>query len=96
MGNFDPLGMEVSVVIVYFYRDGTLDVDNIVKPILDRMNRVVYEDDRVISQVTARKTELVSGLQVRGMTPETLQAFDEGMDFVYVSVHEPPDHNVLP
>ncbi len=96
IGNVEPLAVEVSVVLVYFYRDGSPDVDNIIKPILDGMNQVVYEDDRLIDQVTARKTDFAAGLEVRGATAEMLEAFDEAADFVYVSVQTPPDHRVLP
>lgn len=96
IGNVEPLAVEVTVVLVYFYRDGSPDVDNIIKPILDGMNQVVYEDDRLIDQVTARKTDFAAGLEVRGATAEMLEAFDEATDFVYVSVQTPPDHRVLP
>lgn len=59
-----PLGTEVNVTIVYFYRDGSIDVDNLIKPIMDAMNNVIYDDDALVSQVLARKTELRSGLEI--------------------------------
>lgn len=96
MGSAESLDSEVSVVIVYFYRAGSLDVDNIIKPILDGMNLVVFEDDRLISQITARKTEITTGLQIQDAKPDLLEAFDEVTDFVYVTVLPPPDHGVLP
>ena len=38
---------QVSVTIVYFYRSGAADVDNIIKLILDALIGVVYDDDRL-------------------------------------------------
>src|SRR3546814_997790 len=58
----------LSASIVYFHVDDTeIDVDNVIKPILDALKTHIYADDRRIEQVTARRTKLV-GLTVRNAT----------------------------
>lgn len=56
---------EVSVVITCYHTEEPPDVDNIIKPIFDGMNRVVYADDeqvmRVLSQRINRATETITG-----------------------------------
>lgn len=46
-------------VTIYIFPDGQLqgDVDNRVKPILDGMNRCVYDDDELIERVVVQKFE---------------------------------------
>lgn len=50
----DPLA-----VTIYIFPDGQLsgDIDNRVKPILDAMNRCVYDDDGLIERVVVQKFE---------------------------------------
>lgn len=86
----------VSVVLVHFFKDGALDVDNMIKPILDALSGIVFEDDRQVAQVLARKTELVTGRQVLNASPDVVAAIERGADFVYVSVESAPEHGVMP
>ncbi len=90
------LSEELSVVVWYFFKDGGLDVDNMIKPILDALKGVIYEDDSDVSQVIGRKTELASGLRVQGATLSLDQALTTGSDFVFIKVDGPPDHGVVP
>ena len=86
----------LSVVIVYYFKDSSLDVDNMVKPILDALKNVIYEDDSIVDQVVARKTGLISGFQIADATPDLIAAIDNDADFVYVRIGEGPDHGTLP
>lgn len=95
-GNDPPLEDEVSAVILYFYRAGSVDVDNMVKPILDAMNTLVYVDDGQILQIIARRTELATGLDISGAAPELVEALNADSDFVFVQVNGPPDHGAIP
>lgn len=91
-----PMSGEVSVVVWYFFRHGGLDVDNMLKPILDAVKGVIYRDDSGVSQVIGRKTELVGGLRIRDASTILDQAVSEGSDFVFIKVDGPPDHGAVP
>lgn len=95
-GTQPPIADHVSVVLVHFFKDGALDVDNMIKPILDALTGIVFEDDRQVMQVLARKTELVTGRQVLNASPDVVAAIERDADFVYVSVESAPDHGVMP
>ncbi len=51
------------MVVWYFFRRGGLDVDNMLKPILDALNGVVYEDDGDVSQVLEERRSLREGCE---------------------------------
>ena len=95
-GHHEPLRTELSVTIVYFYRAGKIDVDNFIKPIMDAMKGVIYDDDAVVSQVMARMTELRSGLEIGAASTRLVAALDAEGDFVLVRVNGPPDHGAIP
>ena len=88
---------DLSVTIVYFHREETdIDIDNIIKPILDALAGLVYVDDKLVAQVLARRTRLSDGLIIRDMDESLALGIDEGSDFTYVIVDEEPDHTVIP
>lgn len=95
-GQHEPLETELNVTIVYFYRAGRIDVDNLIKPIMDAMKGVIYVDDAVVSQVMARRTELKSGIEIGAASTGLVTALDAERDFVLVRVSGPPDHGVIP
>lgn len=95
-GRYEPLQSELNVTIVYFFREGSIDVDNMIKPIIDAMIGVIYVDDGVVSQIVARKTELKSGLEIEAASKSLANALDAGRDFVLVRVNGPPDHGAIP
>lgn len=92
----EPIKAEVSVVIVYFYKLGSLDVDNMVKPILDALKDIILLDDAQVTQVLARKTELTIGVRIANASADVVAAIDRGMDCVYIGVMPAPDHGVMP
>lgn len=48
----------IQATIIYFYDSGALDLDNILKPILDAMTNVVYVDDTQVINIIANKRDL--------------------------------------
>ena len=48
----------VAVRITNYFTLSPPDIDNIIKPILDALNGLVYEDDRQVSRVTSVKHDL--------------------------------------
>jgi Holliday junction resolvase RusA-like endonuclease len=57
-GNSSPVTVPVGVIITYFYTQDILDVDNIIKPVLDQLKMLVYADDRQVTSVTCRKINI--------------------------------------
>lgn len=92
------LAEPVTAVIVYFHRDvaSGVDIDNMSKPILDALKKVVIVDDAFVVQLIARRTHLRSGLVFRDVTPELAEGLSGSGDFVLVRINEPPDHGRIP
>ncbi len=59
-GNSSSLLVPVSVTLTYFYTNDLLDVDNVIKPVLDQLKMLVYVDDKQVTSVTSRKISIVS------------------------------------
>ena len=92
-----PIEGELSARIVYFFTETTdLDVDNIIKPILDSLKGLVFEDDDHIFEVTARKTQKVAGLTIREAPLCLIDALSSMPEFIFVRVGHGPDHTELP
>jgi crossover junction endodeoxyribonuclease RusA len=88
---------EVSVSIVYFYREETdLDVDGIGKLIIDALKGLAFADDDIVSQVLLRKTDQSSTNALNEPPDIVTPVFGIEPDFVYVSIREGPDHRSLP
>ena len=90
-----PVRIPVAVVITYYYDGVSPDVDNIVKPMLDALKGVVYEDDAQVIEAKSRKRSIDGSWRIRGVSSVLLQAFATGDDFVHVKVIEGPVEEVL-
>lgn len=66
------------------------DVDNIVKPILDACKRIVYQDDRFVSEVCSHRVSLDSLLLGQGRAEELKAALEARSDFVHVRFEAAP------
>lgn len=91
-----PVTEDVDVRITYFFVGGAADVDNIVKPILDGMCRVVHDDDSGVIDVRSGKRNLDGSFRVKGMSQPLADGFVSGSDFVHVRVVFPGDQTELP
>lgn len=83
--NFGYVG-PLSVTLAYFCAALGVDIDNIVKPILDAMKGVVYCDDRQIVQVESIAIETADAARIRNTTPAIAKGLAAGTDFVLVRV----------
>ena len=74
--------------IAFFYSVKTdLDTDNIIKPIQDALEDVLYEDDEVVIDVCARQIDLQRLPSVKAVPPVLLAALAKpARDFVFVRV----------
>jgi|SRR5580693_1183350 crossover junction endodeoxyribonuclease RusA len=82
-------------IVVTYYHDGPairMDNDNLVKPIQDALNGMVYVDDRLISDLAVRKTDLNGAFRVRGMSAVLADGFIGGKEFLHVRIEAAPHH----
>ena len=77
---------------LYFFFNGTtgLDVDNIIKPISDALNGLVYNDDSQVTDVASLKRDLQDLPVILNPPPTLVTAIAIGGDFVYVRVDPAP------
>jgi crossover junction endodeoxyribonuclease RusA len=78
----------VRATVVAFYVDTDLDLDNILKPILDAMNGLVYVDDFQVTNIVAAKRDVAGSYVLTDASPvlvEQLAAWESG-DLVLVAV----------
>jgi Holliday junction resolvase RusA-like endonuclease len=92
-----PVTDRLRLTLTY-YHDGVsvrIDNDNLVKPIQDALNGLVYVDDHQITDTLVRKTDLNGSFRVRGMSPVLAEGFCRGNEFLYIRVELEPDHEDL-
>lgn len=83
---FIPVTGQVSIVITYYYEGDTPDIDNIIKPIQDALNGIIYQDDNQVADTRSRKKEINSSYRIRNVSLPILQAFSKGTEFVHVKI----------
>ena len=83
------------VTIVYFCGGRSADVDNVPKPILDVLKGLVFRDDDQVTDLICRKRNLAS-FQVGSSGSRVLDGgLSKGQDFVFISVTEAPNPEVI-
>jgi len=96
-----PLGENVKVTITHYYdspdgtEDGVPDSDNIVKPVRDALNGVIYVDDYQITDFISRRRNLNSSFRVKGMSQSLAEGFCSGAEFLHVKIEVAPDPSDL-
>lgn len=92
-----PLTVSLKLAVTYYHDGPTvrIDNDNMVKPIQDALNGLIYNDDRQITDTLVRKTNLNGSFRVRGMSPVLAEGFCGGKEFLYVYIELSPDHEEL-
>lgn len=89
-----PARIQLKILVIY-YHDGVtvrMDNDNMIKPIQDALNGLIYEDDRQITDTQVRKTDINGSFRVRGMSPVLAEGFIKGAEFLYIRVEVAPSH----
>ena len=74
------------VVITYYFKRGSLDVDNMPKPILDALNGLVYADDSQVTDLVCRKRDRNRDLQFENPSPVLLESLGRSDQFLHISV----------
>jgi Holliday junction resolvase RusA-like endonuclease len=93
-----PLTGKLKVVIINFHRGDrpSLDLDNMSKPILDVMQKLVYGDDRQIRQAELTHVRVDAPFVLVGASKLVVASIQAGNDFVYVRIDDPIDPFSLP
>lgn len=88
----------LKCTIMHFFEgpDAPMDDDNMVKPIRDAMNGLVYVDDSQIRHGEYAQTSIDERYNVRGVSLVLLSAFHVGNPFIYVRVETAPAQPLLP
>jgi hypothetical protein len=93
-----PLFETLKAVIINFHTGSrpSLDLDNMSKPILDVMQRVIYVDDRQIRQAELIHVRIDAPFVFVGASKLIVAAVQSGIEFVYVRIEEPLEPYPLP
>ncbi len=93
-----PLMGKLKCTIVYFHEDDwpSLDDDNMVKPVRDALNGLVYEDDRQITYSETVQYPIEAPIMIRRGSAVLLAASSVGDAFVYVRIEDAPQVLQIP
>jgi Holliday junction resolvase RusA-like endonuclease len=93
-----PLTGKLKCMIYNFHEgdSASLDDDNMVKPIRDAMNGLVYKDDSQIRFSETIHISIDAPIKVRRATTVLLVAYSKGDEFLYVRIDDAPDFIQLP
>jgi crossover junction endodeoxyribonuclease RusA len=88
----------LKAIIINFYAGNkpTVDVDNMSKPILDEMQKIVYSNDGQIVQAEIIHLKIGSAFSIAGVSKVLVTALQAGLQFVYVRIEDPVDPFTLP
>jgi hypothetical protein len=93
-----PLTGKLKFLLINFHdRDKPpMDDDNMVKPIRDALNHLVYEDDRQIRYSETIQVSMDDPILIRGGAFIILTAFSKNEQFLYVRIEDAPTFIQLP
>jgi len=83
-----PTTEEVKIIITNYYETQSGDVDNIIKPIQDALNGVVYVDDVQVVESSSRRRNINSSYKIRRVSAKILEGFSKGTDFIHVRIEK--------
>jgi crossover junction endodeoxyribonuclease RusA len=83
------------LTVIYFYESGSMDIDNLPKPISDALKGLVYLDDEQVTDIVCRKRNLNRGLRVENPSLVLAEGFSRGNQFLYIVIEEAPDQEVI-
>ena len=93
--NFQPTTDDVVITITYYYENIIGDVDNIIKPIQDSLNGIIYDDDNKVVDSRSRRKDINGSYKIKNASSVILQGFANGRDFVHVKIELATDNQEL-
>lgn len=95
--NKSPIGDSIQVIITHYYdapygdESGVPDSDNIVKPIRDALNGLIYVDDYQITDFISRRRNLNASFRIRGISSVLAEGFSQGEEFIHIRIDVAPE-----
>lgn len=83
---FIPVSDEVKITITYYYETILGDIDNIIKPIQDSLNNIIYDDDNKVVESHSRRKDINGSYKIKNASSVILQGFAKGRDFIHVKI----------
>ena len=75
-----PILTDVTVTRTNIFTADPPDIDNIIKPLLDALCKVVYDDDRQVVRVTSQKFDMESALQHKEHGRQAIRLSSSNLD----------------
>jgi len=93
-----PLNGRLKFVLYNFHEGDkpSLDDDNMVKPIRDALNKLVYNDDGQIRTSETFQVPIDDPIKIRGASAILLAAYSKGDEFLYLRIEDAPPVHQLP
>ena len=91
-----PLLGDLAVSITYFHEDPPLDVDNMLKPILDGLWPQTIVDDHQVRDVSGSRRDLTKFLAFRNPSSALTRALAWNGPFVYIMIGTPIEEEDIP
>jgi hypothetical protein len=93
-----PVTGKLKFLLINFHEGEkpSLDDDNMVKPIRDALNKLVYDDDRQIRYSETVHLSIDAPVRIRRASKILLDCFCKGNEFLYVRVEDAPNVMQLP
>ena len=79
-------GIDLHVQLIYLYDKDPIDVDNIIKPILDSLVGLVYDDDSCITDVESHRRSLIGTFDLTRLPRLLISALSMRKECVYVRI----------
>jgi crossover junction endodeoxyribonuclease RusA len=91
--NNAPLKGKLKLLLINFHEGDKppLDDDNMVKPIRDALNNLVYDDDRQIRYSETIQVSIDDPIRIRRASRILLDAFCGDDEFIYVRIEDAPE-----
>ena len=92
------LSGNLKAILINFHQGAnpSVDVDNMSKPILDVLEKIVYDNDRQIRQAEISHMPIDAPFKIVGVSTILVAAVQAGIQFVYVRIEDPVDSFPLP
>ena len=78
--------MEMQLTLVYLYDNYPVDIDNIIKPIQDALQNLIYKDDTLVTDVDAHRRPLKGTTDMTHLPLLLFNAIVSGNECVYVRI----------
>jgi crossover junction endodeoxyribonuclease RusA len=81
-----PYSGELHITIVYLCGKDPVDADNVIKPIQDALEGLVYDKDDQITDVESHRRPLTGTFDITNFPPLLIQGITSGNECVYVKI----------